>query len=397
MTTPSAPDGSPGPSMTDEEYGALRASAALWAGTSVLITDEYGRVLVQRVDYRPSYLLPGGAVDKGESPARAAARELWEELGVTAVVDRGLAVDWVSAEGFGAPGVMRFPGEILHVYDGGVWDEGRIAAIRLPGHEVEAVGFAEPADLPGLMTPGDARRVLSALRARIDGAGPAFLEDGVPIAPGVLDRAGVLRTARVREHFPFRPAPVPEGLPVRRSEGWLLAPDGRVLVLLDPGTGAARLPGGAPGPVDHGDPWATLVREAGGEAAATAARPLYLGHLLDPEGPDGSDGPDRSEAAEAAEGSYALVCHAAVLTRLGPPSAGADADRAPVRVLATPEQALELFDRGPHGAAQLAAVHRARALLGIPRADRRAVTELPGPVTFQASGDVRRPCPKVCG
>ncbi|MFD5108675.1 NUDIX domain-containing protein [Streptomyces cinereoruber] len=365
MTTPSAPDESPGASITDEEYGALRASAALWAGTSVLITDGYGRILVQRVDYRPSCLLPGGAVDKGESPARAAARELWEELGVAAVVDRGLAVDWVSAGAFGAPGVMRFPGEILHVYDGGVWDEERIAAIRLPGHEVEAVEFVEPAELPGLMIPGDARRVLSALRARIDGAGPALLEDGVPIAPGVLDRVGALRTARSREHFPFRPAPVPEGLPVRRSGGWLFAPDGRVLVLLDPGTGAARLPGGAPGPVDHGDPWAALVRGAGEEAAVAAARPLYLGHLL---GPDGA---------------YALVRHAAVLTRVGPPPADPAAGRAPVRVLATPEQALELFDWGPHGAAQLAAVHRARTLLGVPRADRRAVTELAGPVTFQ--------------
>lgn len=44
MTTTPSPDASPGTMMTDEEYGALRASAALWAGTSVLITDERGRV-----------------------------------------------------------------------------------------------------------------------------------------------------------------------------------------------------------------------------------------------------------------------------------------------------------------------------------------------------------------
>ncbi|MFJ3786046.1 NUDIX domain-containing protein [Streptomyces sp. NPDC090093] len=367
MTTPSAPDGSPGTSMTDEEYGLLRASAALWAGTSVLITDEYGQVLVQRVDYRPWRLLPGGAVDKGESPSRAAVRELREELGVAAAVDRGLAVDWVSVDGFGAPGVMRFPGEIVHVYDGGVWDGDRIAAIRLPGHEVEAVEFVEPADLPGLMTPGDARRALSALRARIGGAGPALLEDGVPIAPGVLDRVGALRTARDRDHRPFHPVPVPDGLPVRASSGWLFAPDGRVLILLDPDTGAARLPGGATEAADHGDPWAAPAREADGAASATAARPLYLGHLLAPDGPDGP---------------YALVRHAAALTRLGPPSVDPVTGRAPVRVLATPEQVRELFDWGPHGDEQLAAVHRARALLGIPRAARQAVTELAGPVAY---------------
>lgn len=71
MTTPSAPDELPGPSMTDEEYGALRASAALWAGTSVLITNKFGHVLIQYVDYRATCLLPGGAVDEGESPPTA--------------------------------------------------------------------------------------------------------------------------------------------------------------------------------------------------------------------------------------------------------------------------------------------------------------------------------------
>ncbi|MEU7028917.1 NUDIX domain-containing protein [Streptomyces sp. NPDC046275] len=96
--------------MTEEAYGALRASHALWAGTSVLITDRRGRVLLQRVTYRPTRLLPGGAVDKGESPAQGAARELEEELGVSAAVTRGLAVDWVSPAGRTTPPAMRFPG-----------------------------------------------------------------------------------------------------------------------------------------------------------------------------------------------------------------------------------------------------------------------------------------------
>ncbi|WP_235023683.1 NUDIX domain-containing protein [Streptomyces sp. WAC05374] len=93
--------------MNEEAYGALRASHALWAGTSVLITDQRGRVLLQRVTYRPARLLPGGAVDKGESPAQGASRELEEELGVTATVTRGLAVDWVSPAGRTTPPAMR--------------------------------------------------------------------------------------------------------------------------------------------------------------------------------------------------------------------------------------------------------------------------------------------------
>jgi 8-oxo-dGTP pyrophosphatase MutT (NUDIX family) len=359
MTATPAPDAPPSTMMTDEEYGALRAAAALWVGTSVLITDPRGRVLVQRVDYRPTCLLPGGAVDANESPAQGAAREVREELGVTTTVDRGLAVDWVSADSLNAPASMRFPGEILHVYDGGSWDNEQIATIRLPGREITSVECVEPARLPDLMSPGDARRALSALRARINAAGPALLENGLPIAPTVLDRAGALRTARARHHLPFHAGPAPEQLSVVQVWGWLLGPDGRVLVLLEPDTGTALLPGGAPELPDRGDPLVTLRREVREEAAAEFGEALFLGHLCDPDKP------------------HARLRYAAPLTRLGSPSVDPATGRTHIRVLATPEQALELFDWGVPAADQLAAVHQARARLGIPRAARQPLTELP--------------------
>ncbi|WND40753.1 NUDIX domain-containing protein (plasmid) [Streptomyces sp. BB1-1-1] len=359
MTVTPSPDTPPSTMMTDEEYGVLRAAAALWAGTSVVITDERGRILVQRVDYRTTCLLPGGAVDKNEPPAPGAARELREELGVTMTVDRGLAVDWVSADSLNAPASMRFPGEILHVYDGGTWDIEQIAAMQLPDREITSVEFVEPARLPDLMSPGDARRALSALRARINAAGPVLLENGLPIAPTVLDRAGALRTARARHHLPFHAGPAPEQLSVVQVWGWLLGPDGRALVLLEPDTGAALLPGGAPELLDRGDPLATLRREVREEASAEFGAPLFLGHLCDPDKP------------------YARLRYAAPLTRLGPPSVDPATGRNHIRVLATPEQALELFDWGLPAADQLAAVHQARVRLGIPRAARQPLTELP--------------------
>lgn len=358
MTTTSAPDEPPSVAMNAEAYGALRASHALWAGTSVLITDRRGRVLLQRVTYRPTRLLPGGAVDKGESPAQGAARELEEELGVTATVTRGLAVDWVSPAGRTTPPAMRFPGELLHVFDGGVWDADQIAAIRPRPGEIDGIDFLEPARLPDLMAPGDARRALSALRARINAAGPVLLENGLPIAPTALDRAGALRTARARHHLPFHADPAPEQLSVVQVWGWLLGPDGRVLVLLEPDTGAALLPGGSPELPDRGNPLVTLRREAREEAAAEFGEPLFLGHLRDPDKP------------------YARLRYAAPLTRLGPSSVDPATGRTHIRVLATPEQALEFFDWGLPAADQLAAVHQARARLGIPRAARQPLTEL---------------------
>lgn len=315
--------------MTPEEYGASRA--AVWTAAVVLVTDTDGRILVQSVDYRADRLLPGGAVDAGEAPSAAAARELREELGVDGRYPRGLAVDWIPADTPGFPPEMRFPGEILHVYDGGTWTPDRIEAVRLPAQEITGIQFAEPADLPALMDAGDARRALSALRARINGSGTALLEDGRPTTPTALDRLGVLRTRRIPQHGAWHAGPVPAQLPVRDRSAWLFAPDGRVLLLIARATGAAHLPP---------------------PKAGSTAGVLPLGYRYGDRG-----------------------AHARAVARLtGLPPA---ADPAYARLLATPEQVRELSDWGPAGDDELAAVHTARARLGLPAPTRTPPTELP--------------------
>jgi ADP-ribose pyrophosphatase YjhB (NUDIX family) len=63
-------------------------------GAHVLATDAEGRILVVRTTYLgPGWMLPGGRVERGETPHGAAVLETREETGLHTRVDRLLLVD----------------------------------------------------------------------------------------------------------------------------------------------------------------------------------------------------------------------------------------------------------------------------------------------------------------
>lgn len=63
-------------------------------GAHALATDELGRILVVRTTYLgPGWMLPGGRVERSETPHAAAERETLEETGMRVSVDRLVLVE----------------------------------------------------------------------------------------------------------------------------------------------------------------------------------------------------------------------------------------------------------------------------------------------------------------
>jgi 8-oxo-dGTP pyrophosphatase MutT (NUDIX family) len=214
--------------MAPEDYA--RSRAVFWGGAAVLFTDAEGRVLALDPAYRPGkLLLPGGGVDQAERPSAAAAREVTEELGLSVGVRQLLAVDWVSRGNPEFGTVYGFPGETVSIWDGGVLEESDIARIRLPEDEITSFHFLPPAQAARRMFPIEGRRMLAALRARIDRAGPVVLEDGETVGLGqALQRSNVIpRIAIGYQDIAWLPAMEPaDGLNRPGFDGDIKDPEG---------------------------------------------------------------------------------------------------------------------------------------------------------------------------
>ena len=138
-----------------------------------LFRDQDGRVLLVDPTYKPAWELPGGAVEKEESPHAACRREIAEELGLDRPPGRVLAVDWV-------PSRPERPEGLIVVYDGGVLAPGEIAAITLQDGELAGYEFVAPGEVAERVSPLLARRIASCVDAVVAGT-VISLEDGCPL------------------------------------------------------------------------------------------------------------------------------------------------------------------------------------------------------------------------
>lgn len=115
-----------------------------------------GRLLLVHPTYKETWDIPGGYVEKNESPAAACRREVREELGLDRTPHRLIAVDWAPSEHEGD--------KMLFLFDCGQLGQDE-ARITLDGDELDSWAWVEEADLDQYLIPRLARRLRSALRA----------------------------------------------------------------------------------------------------------------------------------------------------------------------------------------------------------------------------------------
>lgn len=129
-----------------------------------------GEVLLVRKTYGYRWDIPGGYVDRGESPAAACQRELREELGIERKPNRMLVHDWAPSDTDGD--------KLLYVFDCGELgaDQDKIV---LEQSELEQWSWTPVDRLDDHVVPRLARRLQHGYKAHTSGE-TVYLEYGEP-------------------------------------------------------------------------------------------------------------------------------------------------------------------------------------------------------------------------
>lgn len=80
----------------EEKVGWLDAFDKRVASASVILEDATGKALIVKAHYKDYWTFPGGMLDDGESPRRAAVREVHEEVGIE-LDESAVTFAWVAS------------------------------------------------------------------------------------------------------------------------------------------------------------------------------------------------------------------------------------------------------------------------------------------------------------
>jgi ADP-ribose pyrophosphatase YjhB (NUDIX family) len=138
-------------------------------GAGCLFFDEQGCVMLVKPTYKPTWEIPGGAVELNESPKQCCQREVQEEIGVERKIGDLLVVDYNGQ-------TDEKTESLMFVFYGGTLTSSEIKSIRLFKEELSEFRFFTADTLPEDMTNTLRNRVLMALQQVTRGSG-VYLEN----------------------------------------------------------------------------------------------------------------------------------------------------------------------------------------------------------------------------
>jgi 8-oxo-dGTP diphosphatase len=146
----------------DGEAAWFAQLSTVVVAAAALFTNQAGRVLLVKPNYRDHWSLAGGILEHGEPPHVGCRREVFEEIGLDIEPGPLLVIGWL------APDDVRTKPIVHFVFDGGVLADD--PPIRLQSSELDDYGFVEADDLDRYLPPFISARVAAALRGRGTGA-----------------------------------------------------------------------------------------------------------------------------------------------------------------------------------------------------------------------------------
>lgn len=139
-------------------------------GAGVLLFNQAGEILIVKPNYKDFWLIPGGTIDKDESPRQGCVREIKEEIGLDITKLNFICVDYTTANDYKTESFQ-------FVFNGGILNQEQIDKIVLDRKELDEYKFIKLEDSLPLFSEWFRKRLVKCL-AIINQDKAIYLEDG---------------------------------------------------------------------------------------------------------------------------------------------------------------------------------------------------------------------------
>ncbi|EKE16421.1 MAG: NUDIX hydrolase [uncultured bacterium] len=158
--------------MNDQEY--IKNLPAKRMASGVVVFNNVGEILLVKPTYKNHWSVPGGVIDKDESPRDAALREVKEEIGIWLKSCQLLCIDYMSPKD---SGYSTKDENIQFIFYGGELMDEQISQIRIPQEEISECKFVSKEESLRLVGDKLANRLSPCFEA-ISNNMPVYLEGG---------------------------------------------------------------------------------------------------------------------------------------------------------------------------------------------------------------------------